>query len=88
MGPGVQNILAAGLTGAIFQSMKEHGVWIKYLFTEPDAPGDPIRSIIRENKIGALSTYIDRTAVRLATAAAGANNPGGQPSASLGAKKP
>jgi twitching motility protein PilT len=66
MGPGVQNILAAGLTALVYQTMKESGPWLKYLFTEPDSPGDPIRSLIRENKIGMMSTYIDRIAARLA----------------------
>jgi len=66
MGPGVQNMLAAGLTALIYQTMRENGPWVKYLFTEPDSPGDPIRSLIRENKIGMISTYIDRTAARLA----------------------
>jgi twitching motility protein PilT len=65
MGPGVQNILAAGLTGLIYQTLKETGPWVKYLYTEPDSPGDPVRAIIRENKIGMLSTYIDRTTARL-----------------------
>jgi twitching motility protein PilT len=69
MGPGVGNMLAAGLTALIYQTMKETGPQIKYLFTEPDSPGDPIRSLIRDNKIGMISTYIDRTAARLATAA-------------------
>jgi twitching motility protein PilT len=69
MGPGAQNILAAGLTALIYQTMKEDGPAIRYLFTEPDSPGDPIRSLIRDNKIGMISTYIDRTAARLANAA-------------------
>lgn len=66
MGPGVENILAAGLTGLIYQTMRENGPWLKYLFTEPDSPGDPIRSLIREKKIGMISTYIDRISARLA----------------------
>lgn len=66
MGPGVQNILAAGLTACVNQSMKETGVWLKYLFTDPETTADPIRAIIRDNKIGALSTYIDRTSAKLA----------------------
>jgi len=70
MGPGVQNILAAGLTGLIYQTMKDTGPYLKYLFTEPDSPGDPIRSLIRENKIGMMSTYIDRIAARLTGAGA------------------
>ncbi len=66
MGPGVENILAAGLTGLVYQTMKETGPAIKYLYTEADSPGDPIRSLIREKKIGMMSTYIDRIAARLA----------------------
>ncbi|HEU0117923.1 MAG TPA: ATPase, T2SS/T4P/T4SS family, partial [Alphaproteobacteria bacterium] len=81
MGPGVQNILAAGLTGLIYQTMRESGPYIKYLFTEPDSPGDPVRSLIRENKIGMLSTYIDRQAARLANPTATAT---GQPPATPG----
>jgi twitching motility protein PilT len=73
MGPGVENILAAGLTALVYQTMKETGPAIKYLFTEPDSPGDPIRSLIREKKIGMLSTYVDRTAARLAAVGGGAN---------------
>jgi twitching motility protein PilT len=65
MGPGVENILAAGLTGLIYQTMRDTGPWLKYLYTEPDSPGDPIRSLIREKKIGMISTYIDRIQARL-----------------------
>lgn len=68
MGPGVQNILAAGLTALINQTLKEAGPTVRYLFTEPDSPGDPIRSLIRENKIGMISTYVDRINARLANA--------------------
>jgi len=65
MGPGASNMLAAGITALIYQSMKESGPSIRYVYTEPDAPGDPIRSLIRDNKIGMISTYIDRAAARL-----------------------
>lgn len=67
MGPGVQNILAAGLTALINQTLRETGPVVRYLFTEPDSPGDPIRSLIRENKIGMISTYIDRIHARLSS---------------------
>lgn len=66
MGPGVQNILAAGLTALIYQTLKETGPSVRYLFTEADSPGDPIRSLVRENKIGMISTYVDRINARLA----------------------
>jgi twitching motility protein PilT len=65
MGPGVQNILAAGLTALINQTLKETGPSVRYFFTEADSPGDPIRSLIRENKIGMISTYVDRINARL-----------------------
>ncbi len=68
MGPGVQNILAAGLTALVYQTLRELGPSVRYLFTEADSPGDPIRSLIRENKIGMISTYVDRIAARLANA--------------------
>lgn len=66
MGPGAATILAGCLTALLHQTMKEDGPFVRYLFTEENAPGDPIRSLIRENKIGMLSTYIDRISARLA----------------------
>lgn len=66
MGPGAGNVLAGCLTALLHQTMKEDGPFVRYLFTEENAPGDPIRSLIRENKIGMLSTYIDRISARLA----------------------
>ncbi len=69
MGPSVQNVLAQGLTALLFQTLKEDGPFIRYLFTEENAPGDPIRTLVRENKITMLSTYIDRIAARLSNPA-------------------
>ena len=73
MGSGVYSMLAAGLTGLVNQTIKETGPQLKYIYTEENSPGDPVRALIRENKIGMLSTYIDRTAARLQTAAGLAN---------------
>jgi twitching motility protein PilT len=81
MGPGVQNILAAGLTALINQTLKENGPNVRYLFTEPDSPGDPIRSLIRENKIGMISTYVDRINARLQNAPRTMPPPGAVPAA-------
>lgn len=65
MGSGVNEMISAGLTALICQTMREKGPEVKYVFTEPNAPGDPIRSLIRENKIGMMATYIDRISARL-----------------------
>lgn len=67
MGSGVYNMLATGLTALVSQSIKDTTPYIRYVFTEENAPGDPVRALIRESKIGMLSTYIDRIAARLAT---------------------
>lgn len=66
MGPSVQNMLATGFTAIAHQTLREGGPVVRYAYTEPDAPGDPIRSIIRDNKVGMISTYVDRIAARLA----------------------
>lgn len=66
MGPGCSNILAASLTALLYQTMRDDGPNLRYLFTEENSPGDPVRSLIREGKIGMISTYIDRAAARLA----------------------
>jgi len=79
MGKGASEILAGSLTALIFQTMKEEGPFIRYLFTEENAPGDPIRSLIREGKIGMMSTYIDRIAARLASQPVAGSMPPIQP---------
>ena len=65
MGPGVNNILAAGLTGLLYQTMQASGPFVRYLFTEENNTGDPVRGLIRENKIGMINSYIDKIAARL-----------------------
>jgi twitching motility protein PilT len=70
MGSGVYNMLASCLTALVSQSIKDTTPYLRYVFTEDNSPGDPVRALIRENKIGMLSTYIDRIAARLQTAAA------------------
>ncbi len=69
MGAGVYNMLATGFTALINQSLKEAQPRLKYLFSEENNIADPVRSLIRENKIGMISTYIDRAEARLKTAA-------------------
>lgn len=75
MGPGCNNILATSLTALVYQTMKDHGPMVRYLYTEENAQGDPIRALIRENKIGMISTYVDRIAARLANPAGAGLSP-------------
>jgi twitching motility protein PilT len=65
MGGSASTMLAASLTAISTQTIKETGPNLKYIYTEENSPGDPVRSLIRENKVGMLSTYIDRIAARL-----------------------
>ncbi len=65
MGSGVYNMLAAGLTALVNQTLTDSKPILRYLFTEENNPGDPVRSLIRESKIGMMATYVDRTAARL-----------------------
>jgi twitching motility protein PilT len=82
MGSGVYSMLAGSLTALVYQTMKESGPQVKYLYAEENSPGDPVRALIRDDKIGMLSTYIDRIAARLEQAYKGA--PGA--SAAIGRK--
>jgi Tfp pilus assembly pilus retraction ATPase PilT len=61
-------MLAGSLTALVCQSLKDTGAHMRYIYAEENAPGDPVRALIRENKIGMLSTYIDRIAARLQNA--------------------
>jgi twitching motility protein PilT len=73
MGPGVENILAAGLTALVYQTMRETGPYIRYLYTEENSPGDPIRALIRDKKIGMITTYVEKIAAKLSNPALGAS---------------
>jgi Tfp pilus assembly pilus retraction ATPase PilT len=70
MGGGCQTIMAAGMTAVIHQTMTEAGPHIRMVSTEPNNAGDAVRSLIRENKVGMLNTYIDRMSARLSMPAA------------------
>jgi twitching motility protein PilT len=65
MGGGAQMILAGALTAVVHQTMTETGPHMRMVVTEPGNMGDAVRSIVRENKVGMLGTYIDKMTARL-----------------------
>lgn len=65
LGPSARNVLAQSLTAAIHQTLNQTGPFIRYLFTEENNNGDPIRALIREERIGMVNTYIERQIARM-----------------------
>jgi twitching motility protein PilT len=67
LGGGANFMLAQGLTAAWHQTLSASGPYLRYVFTEENNNGDPVRSLIRENKVGMINTYIDKQIARLNT---------------------
>ena len=80
MGASVYNMLASGLTALVNQTLGDSRPHLRYVFTDEKNAGDPVRSLIREAKVGMLSTYVDRAEARL-------NNSNQQTSNTTGGKK-
>jgi twitching motility protein PilT len=65
IGHAANQMLAQGLTAAWHQTLSASGPFLRYVFTEENNNGDPIRSLIRESKIGMINSYIDKQAARM-----------------------
>jgi twitching motility protein PilT len=65
IGHDASYMLAQGLTAAWNQTLGSSGPYLRYVFTEENNNGDPVRSLIRENKVGMINSYIDRQAARM-----------------------
>jgi twitching motility protein PilT len=68
---GAQHMMAAGLTASLHQTLGPVGPYLRYVFTEPANLGDPVRALIRENRVGMINTYIDKQAARLSAVQGG-----------------
>ena len=65
---GARHILAAGITACLHQQLNPSGPFLRYALTEEHNNGDAIRSLIRENRIGMINTFIDRQSAKFAQA--------------------
>jgi twitching motility protein PilT len=57
--------VASAMTAVLHQTLRPEGPFIRYLFTDENNQADPVRSMIRENRIGMITSHIDRLATRL-----------------------
>jgi twitching motility protein PilT len=65
IGSAANYMLAQGLTAAWHQTLGASGPYLRYIFTEENNNGDPVRALIRENKVGMINSYIDKQAARM-----------------------
>lgn len=65
MDVGANFMLAQGLTAACHQTLTASGPYLRYIVTEEGNSGDPVRALIRENRVGMINTYIDKQIARM-----------------------
>ena len=64
-GEAAHFMLAQAITAAWHQTLGAAGPYLRYIFTEENNNGDPVRSLIRENKVGMVNSYIDKQIARM-----------------------
>lgn len=67
LGGRAANLLADALIGVFHQKLPDprKGPQMRFVMTEPDNMGDPVRASVRANKIALLGSYIERQAALL-----------------------
>lgn len=65
MGSPAGFMLAHGLTAAMHQTLGPSGPFLRYVDTEEHNNGDPVRSLIRENRVGMINSYIDKQIAKM-----------------------
>ena len=67
MGSSANYMLAQGLTAAMHQTLNNTGPFLRYVMTEEGNNGDPVRALVRENRVGMINSYIDKQIARMNT---------------------
>lgn len=67
MGSAANFMLAQGLTAGLHQTLGTSGPFLRYVVTEEGNSGDPVRSLVRENRVGMINSYIDKQIARMNT---------------------
>ncbi len=75
MGNAANYMLAQGLTAGMHQTLNATGPFLRYVMTEENNNGDPIRSLVRENRVGMINSYIDKQIARMNTIHGSGNVP-------------
>ncbi len=66
IGEMAPTLLASGLTAVMHQSFLSHSVGTRLYVTESASLGEPVRALIRERRIGQITTFVDQQEARRA----------------------